>query len=76
MFNFITNDLSFSDIFKERCQPKKNKNVYVSAFFNTSAEAYMLTASTSEALTMRTCTIDLFVFQVVRFGGIGDMESQ
>lgn len=68
--------ISASVRYLKKAVSQKNKNAYVSAFFNTSAEAYMLTASTSEALTMRTCTIDLFVFQVVRFGGIGDMESQ
>lgn len=33
MFNFITNDLSLGDIFKESCQPKKTKNAYVSSIF-------------------------------------------
>lgn len=66
--------ISASVTYLKKAVSQKYKNACVSASFNTSAEASMLTASISEAL-MRTCTIDLFVFQVVYFWGIGDMES-
>lgn len=46
-------------------QNKTKRPMSLVASSNTSAETYVLTASTSETLTMRTCTINLFCFSRV-----------